>query len=74
MTDWHTPRTVEDLAARGAHWRKSSYSDGAGNNCVEVAHFPAEIGIRDSKNKTGPALVVNAATWSSFVRFACQGR
>ena len=35
-------------------WRKSSYSGGGGNACVEVA---AGLGaIRDSKNPTGPVL------------------
>jgi len=32
-----------------AHWRKSSYSDGNGGNCVEVAHdFPGAATWRKS--------------------------
>ncbi|KPC58878.1 DUF397 domain-containing protein [Streptomyces chattanoogensis] len=32
-----------------AHWRKSSYSDGNGGNCVEVAHdFPGAARWRKS--------------------------
>nr|WP_204456791.1 DUF397 domain-containing protein [Actinokineospora baliensis] len=34
------------------HWRKSSYSGGGGQgggNCVELAHFPTTVAIRDSK-------------------------
>ncbi|MBT2442879.1 DUF397 domain-containing protein [Streptomyces sp. ISL-36] len=49
-------------------WRKSSYSNQDGGACVEVAdHLPALVPVRDSKNPTGPALVFEAAAWSSFV-------
>ncbi|RYJ28812.1 hypothetical protein CU044_2573 [Streptomyces sp. L-9-10] len=58
---------ASELTEAGASWRKSSYSDGAGNNCVEIADLDAEVGIRDSKNMTGPALVVPATAWASFV-------
>jgi hypothetical protein len=51
----------------GAAWRKSSYSGGAGN-CVEVAcNLPAVVGVRDSKNPSGPALALTRQTWSAFV-------
>ncbi|QLY30997.1 DUF397 domain-containing protein [Nocardia huaxiensis] len=53
-----------DLA--GAAWFKSSRS-GAGKECVEVAFLPAgHVGVRDSKNPTGPALVFDAREWDSF--------
>ncbi|WP_406477755.1 DUF397 domain-containing protein [Streptomyces sp. NBC_01615] len=54
------------LAPEGA-WRKSSYSDGTGNNCVEVAHLAPGIALRDSKNPTGPALLLPPKAWSAFV-------
>ncbi|MFC7386290.1 DUF397 domain-containing protein [Sphaerisporangium rhizosphaerae] len=51
-----------------ARWRKSSYS-GGGNNCVEVAgNLPGVIGVRDSKNPTGPALLFTPGGWSAFVK------
>ncbi|MEU5216069.1 DUF397 domain-containing protein [Streptomyces sp. NPDC020807] len=51
-----------------AHWFKSSYSNGEGGNCVEVSpDFPGTVPVRDSKNPTGPVLVVPAAAWSVFV-------
>ncbi|MGN5634403.1 DUF397 domain-containing protein [Streptomyces sp. AC154] len=54
-----------------ANWRKSSYSDGGDNNCVEVSDsFPALVPVRDSKTPAGPALVFTAAAWSTFVPFA----
>ncbi|CRK61300.1 hypothetical protein [Alloactinosynnema sp. L-07] len=49
-------------------WRKSSFSSGLENNCVEVALTPDHAGIRDSKNTHGPSLAVTPTTWSMFVR------
>ncbi|MFB6552151.1 DUF397 domain-containing protein [Streptomyces sp. NPDC056405] len=48
-------------------WFKSSYSNDSGGACVEVAGLAGEVGIRDSKDKAAPALVVPASAWSSFV-------
>ncbi|WP_280458762.1 DUF397 domain-containing protein [Nocardia carnea] len=50
-----------------AQWFKSSKSSGDGN-CVEVAFLDREtVGVRDSKDPTGPALVFGAAEWSGFL-------
>jgi hypothetical protein len=47
-------------------WRKSSRS-GGGDNCVEVAHHPdGPVGVRDSKDPTGPILVFTPAEWAAF--------
>ncbi|GAB7032386.1 DUF397 domain-containing protein [Streptomyces sp. NPDC021749] len=52
----------------GTVWRKSSYSDGGADNCVEVADdFPGVVPVRDSKDPDGPALRFPAAAWSSFI-------
>ncbi|MER6122528.1 DUF397 domain-containing protein [Streptomyces sp. NPDC001795] len=51
-------------------WFKSSYSDGGGGNCVEVAQAVAAIHIRDSKNPTGPTLTVSPGAWGAFLRGA----
>ncbi|MBX7551552.1 DUF397 domain-containing protein [Streptomyces sp. tea 10] len=54
-------------------WFKSSYSNDTGGNCVEVADLTPQVGIRDSKKKSGPALVVPAAAWSSFIGLVRSG-
>ncbi|MEU0603050.1 DUF397 domain-containing protein [Streptomyces sp. NPDC006393] len=51
-----------------AHWRKSSYSDGNGGNCLEVAHgVPGVVPVRDSKVPDGAVLVIPASAWAAFV-------
>ncbi|MEV4129375.1 DUF397 domain-containing protein [Nocardia sp. NPDC049707] len=46
---------------------QSSYSQ-AGSECVEVAWLSdGGVGVRDSKNPTGPALVFAPAEWHAFV-------
>jgi hypothetical protein len=51
-----------------AVWRKSSYSNGEGGSCVEVAEgFPGVRPVRDSKDQCGPALVFDEGAWTAFV-------
>ncbi|MGW6641383.1 DUF397 domain-containing protein [Streptomyces iakyrus] len=51
-----------------AAWRKSSYSDGGGTNCLEVADgHPGMVPVRDSKQPHGPILVFGASPWGSFL-------
>lgn len=50
----------------GAKWFKSSFS-ASGSQCVEVAWLPGgSVGVRDSKNPTGPALVFTPVEWDAF--------
>lgn len=50
-------------------WRKSSYSGGSGNGaCVEVAFGSERVGVRDSKNATGPTLAFTATAWRALAR------
>ncbi|MEV0018543.1 DUF397 domain-containing protein [Streptomyces tendae] len=52
-----------------ARWTKSSYSNGEGGNCVEVADgVPGVVPLRDSKVAGGPVIVVGSAAWTEFVR------
>ncbi|MEU8539694.1 DUF397 domain-containing protein [Streptomyces sp. NPDC048717] len=48
-------------------WFKSSYSDGTGNNCVEIADARTAVGVRDSKQENGPVLLVSRARFAAFV-------
>jgi len=50
----------------GAKWFKSSRSS-TRETCVEVAWLDGRmVGMRDSKNPTGPALVFSPAEWDAF--------
>ncbi|MEU3455215.1 DUF397 domain-containing protein [Micromonospora sp. NPDC006766] len=51
-----------------ARWRKSTKSGNNGGNCVEVAdNLPGVVGVRDSKDPTGPLLTFEPSTWRAFV-------
>jgi hypothetical protein len=47
-------------------WHKSSYSNGTGGACVEIADLDGGRAVRDSKNTSGPALMFTAAEWVAF--------
>ncbi|MFC8099535.1 DUF397 domain-containing protein [Streptomyces sp. NPDC057363] len=51
-----------------ALWTKSSYSNGDGGNCVEVADgIPGLVPVRDSKAPDRPALILTAHAWAPFI-------
>jgi hypothetical protein len=52
-------------------WRKSRYS--GINGCVEVAFFADFVQVRDSKDRTGPALTFTVAEWQAFVAAVHDG-
>ncbi|MGH3801117.1 MAG: DUF397 domain-containing protein [Pseudonocardiaceae bacterium] len=55
-------------------WHKSSYSNGSGGACVEVANLDhSGRAVRDSKDPTGPALMFPAAQWAAFAAGVCSG-
>ncbi|QEU94826.1 DUF397 domain-containing protein [Streptomyces kanamyceticus] len=57
-----------DLSA--ATWRRSSYSNTNGGECVEVADgFTGVVPVRDSKNP-GPAIMISDTAWGCFVDYA----
>jgi hypothetical protein len=50
-----------------AKWRKSSYSNGNGGACVEVArNLTGAVAVRDSKDPDGPKLIFAADQWLAF--------
>ncbi len=60
----HTPRP--ELS--GAIWRKSTYSNNQGGECIEIADDTnGLVPVRDSKDPQGPALVFTADAWTAFI-------
>ncbi|MET7947696.1 DUF397 domain-containing protein [Micromonospora sp. NPDC005324] len=51
---------------RDGVWRTSSRS-GSEGDCVEVAGFAEAVGVRDSKDRQGPALTFTPSVWAAFV-------
>ncbi|MFJ9892536.1 DUF397 domain-containing protein [Streptomyces sp. NPDC091280] len=57
--------TERDLSS--ARWRKSSYSNGSGGECLEVAdEVTGLVPVRDSKVPDGPVLLLPSSAWSAF--------
>jgi hypothetical protein len=57
-----------DVDLSRADWRKSTFSNGHGGNCVEVAtNLPGIVAVRDSKDPNGPALTFTPAEWQAFI-------
>ncbi|KUL68624.1 DUF397 domain-containing protein [Streptomyces sp. NPDC001651] len=58
---------TDDLS--GAHWHRSSYSNGDGGNCLEIAAgVPGTVPVRDSKLASdGPVLLFPAHAWEGFL-------
>ncbi|MCT2589543.1 DUF397 domain-containing protein [Streptomyces sp. N2-109] len=54
-------------------WRKSSYSNGSGGNCIEMATPDRGVAVRDSKDPAGSVLRFTAEAWRRFV-VGVQGR
>jgi hypothetical protein len=54
-------------------WIKSSFSF-ANGDCVEVASLPdGNIGVRDSKDTSGPVLQFTHSEWQAFIGGARNG-
>ncbi|MEU5767956.1 DUF397 domain-containing protein [Streptomyces asoensis] len=53
----------------GVSWRKSSYSNSDGGNCLEVADGVTPlVPVRDSKDPGRGVLVFGPRAWGHFVR------
>jgi hypothetical protein len=65
---------IDNASTAGLAWRKSSFS-GAQNDCIEIATTADDmIAVRDSKNPTGPALLVSKSELRAFVDGAKDGQ
>ncbi|MFJ5552669.1 DUF397 domain-containing protein [Streptomyces sp. NPDC093225] len=59
---------VTKAAEAAMRWRKSSYSSAGGGDCVEIADdVPGVVPVRDSKNVSGPVVIIAAPVWAAFV-------
>ncbi|MFR9727516.1 DUF397 domain-containing protein [Streptomyces sp. MS19] len=48
-------------------WRKSSYSDGAGQSCVEIAELDGAVAVRDSKAPDEPHLLIPRDRFTALI-------
>ena len=48
-------------------WRKSTYSDGNGGDCVETASDGGTILVRDTADPDGATLTVTANAWRDLL-------
>jgi len=48
-------------------WFRSSYSNGAGGECVECASTGRDILVRDSKLEAGPVIALAGEAWRAFM-------
>ncbi|MEV7340838.1 DUF397 domain-containing protein [Streptomyces sp. NPDC093544] len=49
-------------------WRRRSYNNGMGGECLEAAALARAVAVRDSKAPSGPQLMLSTAAWQSFIR------
>ncbi|MGK8489883.1 DUF397 domain-containing protein [Nocardia asiatica] len=56
-----------------ARWFTSTRTSG-GKDCVEVAHLASGmVGVRDSKDPSGPALIFAPGEWDAFTAGVVRG-
>ncbi|WP_329338736.1 DUF397 domain-containing protein [Streptomyces sp. NBC_00663] len=49
-------------------WFRSTYSNGAGGECIECALAVDEVLVRDSKCAAGPVIALGGTAWHAFLR------
>jgi hypothetical protein len=54
------------------NWRKSTYSDGNGGDCVEVS-ANSDVLVRDTADRPGTVLTFTADAWRAFMASVRQG-
>ena len=71
MNDLPARETIGSVGS--SPWIKSSLSH-ANGNCVEVADLPGgQVGMRDSKNASGPVLRFPSEEWRAFLHGVRNG-
>lgn len=74
MSDVLRSSTQETIrSSTDSPWTKSSLSH-ANGNCVEVADLPGgQVGMRDSKDSSGPVLRFPSEEWRAFLHGVQNG-
>ena len=49
------------------NWRKSTWSDANGGQCIEVASTPDGVAVRDTANRASITLGVPPRAWTAFL-------
>ncbi|MEW2383073.1 DUF397 domain-containing protein [Micromonospora sp. NPDC047707] len=58
---------MDEVDTARVTWRKSTRSNGSGD-CVEVADdLAGKVGLRDSKDPSGPVLTFAPTAWRMFI-------
>ena len=47
-------------------WRKSTYSDANGGQCVEAASGHGSVLVRDTTDRAGGTLTLSTEAWQTF--------
>ncbi|MET8408134.1 DUF397 domain-containing protein [Streptomyces sp. NPDC005195] len=55
------------MATHASAWFTSSYSNGAGGECVACARDVGSVLVRDSKEAGGPVVAFRPHPWQSFI-------
>ncbi|MEV5153447.1 DUF397 domain-containing protein [Streptomyces werraensis] len=58
---------------RALVWHTSSYSNGAGGECVECAITSTRAHVRDTKTVGGPVVTVAGSAWAAFLQELKRG-
>ncbi|GLP65530.1 hypothetical protein RKD27_005693 [Streptomyces sp. SAI-126] len=59
--------TARVNAGRHPVWFRSSYSNGAGGECLECASTGDKVLVRDSKLEAGPVITLAGVAWHAFM-------
>jgi hypothetical protein len=68
--------TIEEPKGHSRLWFTSTYSNGAGGECVECALVDERALVRDSKSTNRPVVpvvAIRSGAWCSFVQALKQG-
>ncbi|WP_406360691.1 DUF397 domain-containing protein [Streptomyces sp. NBC_00715] len=60
-------KSAPPTAVRTSPWFTSSYSNGAGGECVECALDTDGMLVRDSKRAAGSVVAFGSRSWRTFV-------